>query len=179
MSELLTPSDERNSDGKYTQDDVLAASLGTELVKKHIFFGLRSTEKSVKNYRVVKSGDIIYTKSPIKEFPNGIVRTSKGAEGIVPSLYCVYKCTSSINPCIIQSYLEEKTRLDAYLMHLVNIGARNNVNITDLGFLEGTVMIPQNVEEQTKIVNLLDNLTELITLHHRKLNSAIAVKIGG
>lgn len=168
LSELLTPSDERNSDGKYTQDDVLAASLGTELVKKHIFFGLRSTEESVKNYRVVKSGDIIYTKSPIKGFPNGIVRTSKGAEGIVPSLYCVYKCTSSINPCIIQSYLEDKTRLDAYLMPLVNIGARNNVNITDLGFLEGTVMIPQDIEEQTKIVNLLDTLTELITLHQRK-----------
>ena len=53
-------------------------------------------------------------------------------------------------------------------MPLVNIGARNNVNITDLGFLEGTVMIPQDIEEQTKIVNLLDTLTELITLHQRK-----------
>jgi len=118
LSELLFPADERNNAGKYTQDDVLAASLGTELVKKHIFFGLRSTEESVKNYRVVDSGDVIYTKSPIKGYPNGIIRTNKGLGGIVPSLYCVYHSIPSINSSIIQSYFENKGRLDAYLLKL-------------------------------------------------------------
>lgn len=168
LSELLESSSNKNNEGKYTQDNVLAASLGTELEEKHIFFGLRSTEESVKNYRIVKPGDIIYTKSPIKGYPNGIVRTSKGKEGIVPSLYCVYHSVNSINPSFIQSYLEDKGRLDAYLYPLVNIGARNNVNITDAGFLEGSIMIPQDIEEQTKIVNLLDKVTELISLHQRK-----------
>ena len=165
LSELLESSNDRNNDGKYTQDNVLAASLGTELEEKHIFFGLRSTEESIKNYRVVKPGDVIYTKSPIKGYPNGIVRTSKGKEGIVPSLYCVYHSDNSINPSFIQSYLEDKGRLDAYLYPLVNIGARNNVNITDSGFLEGSILIPQDIDEQTKIVTFLDNLTDLITLH--------------
>ncbi|MEK3763442.1 hypothetical protein [Solibacillus sp. FSL K6-4121] len=171
LSELLFPADERNNRGKYTQDDVLAASLGTELVKKHIFFGLRSTEESVKNYRVVKSGDVIYTKSPIKGYPNGIIRTNKGLDGIVPSLYCVYHSIPSINSSIIQSYFEDKGRLDAYLCPLVNIGARNNVNITDLGFLEGTIYISQDIDEQNKIVAFFNHLTNLITLHQRELNS--------
>ncbi len=176
LGDLLESSNERNSGGKYTQDNVLAASLGTELEEKHIFFGLRSTEESVKNYRVVKSGDVIYTKSPIKGYPNGIVRTSKGKEGIVPSLYCVYHSDDSINPSFIQSYLEDKGRLDAYLYPLVNIGARNNVNITDSGFLEGTIMIPQDIDEQSKIVNFLDELTNLITLQQRKCDTLKSIK---
>lgn len=169
LSELLISSDKRNKVGKYTQDNILAASLGTELVKKHIFFGLRSTEESVKNYRVVNSGDVIYTKSPIKGYPNGIIRTNKGLEGIVPSLYCVYHSISSINSSFIQSYFEDKGRLDAYLYPMVNIGARNNVNITDLGFLEGTIRIPQNIDEQNKIVDFFNHLTNLISLHQCKL----------
>lgn len=176
LSELLFPSDERNNAGKYTQNDVLAASLGTELVKKHIFFGLRSTEESVKNYRVVNSGDVIYTKSPIKGYPNGIIRTNKGLDGIVPSLYCVYHSIPSINSSIIQSYFEDKGRLDAYLYPLVNIGARNNVNITDLGFLEGAICISQDIEEQNKIVVFFNHLTNLITFHQRELELLIETK---
>lgn len=176
LSELLFPADERNNSGKYTQDDILAASLGTELVKKHIFFGLRSTEESVKNYRVVNSGDVIYTKSPIKGYPNGIIRTNKGLDGIVPSLYCVYHSIPSINSSIIQSYFEDKGRLDAYLYPLVNIGARNNVNITDLGFLDGTICVPQDINEQNKIVAFFNHLTNLITLHRSKLDKLKSIK---
>ncbi|WP_157667885.1 hypothetical protein [Levilactobacillus zymae] len=63
LSSILIISKEKNSDGKYNQENILAASLGTELVKKHIFFGLRSTKASVKKYRIVNHGDVIYTKS--------------------------------------------------------------------------------------------------------------------
>ena len=167
LSELLYLSSERN-DGSYTRDDVLAASLGTELQKKHIYFGLRATDESVKNYKVVLPNDVIYTKSPIKGFPNGIIRTSKGENGIVPTLYCVYHSVDVINPSIIQAYFESKERLDAYLVPLVNIGARNNVNITDKEFLDGSLCIPKDKAEQDKIVNVLERLSNLITLHQCK-----------
>ena len=167
LSELLYLSSERN-DGSYTRDDVLAASLGTELQKKHIYFGLRATDESVKNYKVVLPNDVIYTKSPIKGFPNGIIRTSKGENGIVPTLYCVYHSIDVINPSIIQACFESKERLDAYLIPLVNIGARNNVNITDKEFLEGAICIPKDKAEQDKIVDVLERLSNLITLHQRK-----------
>lgn len=170
LSELLYLSSERNN-GSYTRDDVLAASLGTELQKKHIYFGLRATDESVKNYKVVLPNDVIYTKSPIKGFPNGIIRTSKGENGIVPTLYCVYHSVDVINPSIIQAYFESKERLDAYLVPLVNIGARNNVNITDKEFLDGLLCIPKDKAEQDKIVDVLERLSNLITLHQRKLDT--------
>jgi len=167
LSELLYLSNEKN-DGSYTRDDVLAASLGTELQKKHIYFGLRATDESVKNYKVVLPKDVIYTKSPIKGFPNGIIRTNKGETGIVPTLYCVYHSIDTINPSIIQAYFESKERLDAYLVPLVNIGARNNVNITDKEFINGSICIPKNETEQNRIVDLLEKISNLITLHQRK-----------
>lgn len=143
--------------------------MGTELIPKKIFFGLKSTEESVKNYRIVKKGDLIYTKSPIKGFPNGIIRTNKGTIGIVPSLYCVYNLQKDINPSIIQLYFEDKNRLDSYLFPLVNVGARNNVNITDLEFLEGNVILPKSSEEQSKIAQLIEQLNTTITLQQQKL----------
>ena len=154
----------------------MAASLGTELQKKQFYFGLKATDKSVKNYKVVKPTDVIYTKSPIKGFPNGIIRTSKGESGIVPTLYCVYHSVDEIDSSIIQSYFEDKERLDAYLMPLVNIGARNNVNITDKGFLEGTICIPKDKQEQVSIINVLASISELITLHQRKCEETKKLK---
>ena len=175
VSELLYLSNEKN-DGSYTRDDVLAASLGTELQKKHIYFGLRATDESVKNYKVVLPKDVIYTKSPIKGFPNGIIRTNKGETGIVPTLYCVYHSIDTINPSIIQAYFESKERLDAYLVPLVNIGARNNVNITDKEFINGSICIPKNETEQNRIVDLLEKISNLITLHQQKYKSLKKLK---
>ncbi|MGN8168184.1 restriction endonuclease subunit S [Lactiplantibacillus plantarum] len=178
LGELFKPSRNKNNNDLYNQKDILAASLGTELIPKRTFFGLKSTKESVKNYRVVKHGDLIYTKSPIKGFPNGIVRTNKGNVGIVPSLYCVYQAQKEINTSIIQLYFEDKNRLDFYLFPLVNVGARNNVNITDLEFLEGIIKIPKSIEEQKKIVDFIEHFNKAITLHQRKLEKLQELKKG-
>lgn len=170
LKELFQPSKNKNNNGLYNQKDILAASLGTELIPKRTFFGLKSTKESVKNYRIVKTGDLIYTKSPIKGFPNGIIRSNKGNVGIVPPLYCVYTLQKDINSSIIQLYFEDKNRLDLYLFPLVNVGARNNVNITDLEFLEGKVTIPKSYEEQSKIVQFMEQLNTTIALHQRKID---------
>lgn len=54
------------------------------------------------------------------------------------------------------------------MVPLVNIGARNNVNITDKEFLDGSLCIPKDKDEQDKIVNVLERLSNLITLHQCK-----------
>lgn len=178
LDQFFFTATEKNDDGEYSQADILAASLGTELEKKHIFFGLRSTAESVKKYRKVQLGDIVYTKSPIKHYPNGIFRTCKKIPGIVPSMYCVYhkRGNIKINTSIVQCFFENKYRLDNYLRPLVNVGARNNVNITDEEVLKGTITIPINIEEQTQIVDLIENLNSLITLHQRKLDQLKTLK---
>ncbi|MGS6636889.1 restriction endonuclease subunit S [Enterococcus faecium] len=178
LKELFQPSKNKNNNGLYNQKDILAASLGTELIPKRTFFGLKSTRESVKNYRIVKTGDLIYTKSPIKGFPNGIIRSNKGNVGIVPPLYCVYTLQKDINSSIIQLYFEDKNRLNFYLFPLVNVGARNNVNITDLEFLEGKVTIPKSYEEQSKIVQFMEQLNTTIALHQRKLDLLKETKKG-
>lgn len=76
----------------------------------------------------------------------------------------------------IQCYLEDKERLDQYLFLLVNIGARNNVNITDKELLEGRIKIPKTVEEQTKIVDMFEDINHLITLHQRESIFAFILK---
>lgn len=178
LAQFFFTATEKNDDGEYSQADILAASLGTELEKKHIFFGLRSTAESVKKYRKVQLGDIVYTKSPIKHYPNGIFKTCKKIPGIVLSMYCVYhkRGNIKINTSIVQCFFENKYRLDNYLRPLVNVGARNNVNITDEEALKGTITIPINIEEQTKIVNLIEKLTILITLHQHKLDQLKKLK---
>lgn len=178
LGQFFFTATEKNDDGEYSQADILAASLGTELEKKHIFFGLRSTAESVKKYRKVQLGDIVYTKSPIKHYPNGIFRTCKKIPGIVPSMYCVYhkRGNIKINTSIVQCFFENKYRLDNYLRPLVNVGARNNVNITDEEALKGTITIPINIEEQTQIVDLIENLNSLIALHQRKLDQLKTLK---
>ena len=64
----------------------------------------------------------------------------------------------------IQCYLED------------NIGARNNVNIADKEFLEGRIKIPKTVEEQTKIVDMFEDINHLITLHQRESIFAFILK---
>ncbi|MFT8694739.1 restriction endonuclease subunit S, partial [Liquorilactobacillus satsumensis] len=98
--------------------------------------------------------------------------------GIVPSLYCVYNLQKDITPSIIQLYFEDKNRLDSYLFPLVNVGARNNVNITDLEFLEGNVILPKSSEEQSKIAQLIEQLNTTITLQQRKLELLKKLKRG-
>lgn len=169
LSELLVISNEHNKDGRYNQNDILACSLGTELDKKHLYFGLKATEESVKNYRIVSVGDMVYTKSPIKGFPNGIIRANKKTEGIVPSLYCVYHNESEICSEIIQAYFDTGNRLNNYLKKLVNVGARNNVNITDSGLLQGTIWVPVDKYEQQLIADFLTSYDEAITAAKQEL----------
>lgn len=93
-------------------------------------------------------------------------------------MYCVYhkRGNIKINTSIVQCFFENKYRLDNYLRPLVNVGARNNVNITDEEVLKGTITIPINIEEQTQIVDLIENLNSLITLHQRKLDQLKTLK---
>ena len=178
LSDLLLISKERNSKTDYTQNDVLACSLGTELDKKYLYFGLKATKESVKNYRIVRIGDIVYTKSPIKGFPNGIIRANKKTEGIVPSLYCVYHNESGIMSDIIQAYFDTGNNVNNYLYKLVNVGARNNVNITDIGLLEGTIIVPVDLEEQQKIAVFLSAYDEAISYAKQELDKWKELKKG-
>ena len=112
---------------------------------------------------------MIYTKSPLKVNPYGIIKTNKGKTGIVSVLYGVYHVYENAYAPFIQIYFAQHARLNNYLRPLVNKGAKNTLLISDEEALGGNVIFPTTYNEQKLIGEYFDILDHLITLHQRKL----------
>ena len=168
LNECIETSNEKNIDDVYNKDDVLSVSGDFGIVNQIEFQGRSFAGASVSNYGVVNTGSIVYTKSPLKRNPFGIIKTNKGKPGIVSTLYAVYKPKENTNPNFVQCYFESDYRLNNYLKPLVNKGAKNDMKVSDDNALLGFVIFP-SYEEQTKISVFFETLDNLITLHQRKL----------
>ena len=117
---------------------------------------------------MVEVGDVVYTKSPLKSNPYGIIKTNQGKAGIVSTLYAVYKARNNVNPEFIQIYFELDSRMNSYMHPLVNKGAKNDMKVSDENALKGPVIFHE-IEEQKLISQYFASLDHLITLHQRKL----------
>ena len=84
-------SNEKNTENVYSKEDVLSVSGVYGIVNQIEFQGRSFAGISVSNYGIVKTGDIVYTKSPLNTNPYGIIKTNKGKNGIVSTLYAVYR----------------------------------------------------------------------------------------
>ena len=140
------------------------------------FQGRSFAGASVSNYGVVHTGDVVYTKSPLKANPYGIIKANKGKPGIVSVLYGVYHTRENANADFIQMYFEQDARLNNYLRPLVNKGAKNTLLISDTDALEGEVCLAPTFDEQKAIGQFFDSLDNLITLHHRELEKLQNIK---
>ena len=96
LNEYLEVSRAKNKDEVFGKEDVLSVSGDYGIVNQIEFQGRSFAGASVAPYGVVEIGDVVYTKSPLKSNPYGIIKTNKGKPGIVSTLYAVYmNCT----PC--------------------------------------------------------------------------------
>ena len=166
LIEYLKVSKEKNKDEVYNKDDVLSVSGDYGIVNQIEFQGRSFAGASVANYGVVETGDVVYTKSPLKSNPYGIIKTNKGKTGIVSTLYAVYKPLENTHPEFVQIYFEQDARMNNYMHPLVNKGAKNDMKVSDENALKGDVIFPQK-EEQIKISEYFSSLDHLITLHRR------------
>ena len=89
LEEYLEVSKKKNREGAYDKEDVLSVSGEFGIVNQIEFQGRSFAGTSVANYGVVEVGDVVYTKSPLKSNPYGIIKTNKGKSGIVSTLYAV------------------------------------------------------------------------------------------
>ena len=121
----------------------------------------------VNNYGVVKTGYVVYTKSPLKNNPYGIIKANKGRDGIVSTLYAIYKPKLNVNSNFIQIYFEQNARMNNYMQPLVNKGAKNDMKISSGNALKGNVIFPIR-KEQDIIVDFFFKIDHLITLHQSK-----------
>lgn len=162
LSEFLTVNPDRNKDRTYGKTDVLSVSGDSGVVNQIEFQGRSFAGADVKDYHILYHGDVVYTKSPLKENPFGIVKYNDGPTGIVSTLYAVYHCNDNVYGRIIEYYFDLKSRLNNYLKPLVNIGAKHDMKISAEKAISDYVMLPC-LEEQQKIIDFLSSVDDVIT----------------
>ena len=176
LNEFLKTSKLKNENNKFTKKDVLSVSGDYGIVNQIKFKGRSFAGASVQKYRIVNTNDVVYTKSPLKNNPYGIIKANKGKPGIVSTLYAVYKTNEKVNASFVEYYFENDYRLNTYLKPLVNKGAKNDMKVSDDNALIGNVIFPLEYSEQIKIVKFLNRFDTLITLHQRKLEKLKQLK---
>lgn len=174
VSDLLQVNKTLNTDNRYGREDVLSVSDECGIVNQIKYLGRSYAGKSVLKYKVVKPNQIVYTKSPLKDKPYGIVKQSD-IYGIVSSLYAVYDIIGNCIPSYIQWYFEPYYRINKYFRPLVNKGAKNTINISDTNAVTGTIYIPKIVE-QTIISSYLEFLSKHINDTTKKIASLKQLK---
>lgn len=155
LNSYLDIATEINQNGYWGKNDVLSVSREYGIVNQTQLKGRSLAGASVLNYGVVHTGDVVYTKSPLKEAPYGIIKANKGNDGIVSTLYAIYKAKDTADPNFVQCYFDSSERLNKYLRRLVNKGAKNDMKVSDERVLSGDVIFPDK-NEQTCLAQFLD-----------------------
>ena len=175
LIDYLEVSSEKNRDNRFTKEDVLSVSGEYGIVNQIEFQGRSFAGASVSNYGVVENGDVVYTKSPLKSNPYGIIKTNKGIPGIVSTLYAVYKPKEITDSKFVQIYFELDSRMNSYMHPLVNKGAKNDMKVSAENALKGMVSFPKK-DEQEMISLYFSTLDNLITLHQRQCDELKKMK---
>jgi type I restriction enzyme S subunit len=159
---------EKNVDDKYTKEDIFSVSNECGVVNQIKYQGKSLAGASLKGYKVTHKNSVIYTKSPLKNQPYGIIKTNKESSGIVSALYAVYTTKENVLADFIQVYFSSDNRLNDYLRPIVNKGAKNTLLVSDEGALSGMVVFPSDIKEQIYIANFFSCLHTLITAQEQK-----------
>lgn len=175
LSHYLETSNEKNIQNRYAREDVLSVSGEFGIINQIKHLGRSYSGLVVSNYGVVNYGDIVYTKSPLRDTPYGIIKTNMGNPGIVSALYAVYHPKENVFSPFVQTYFELDHRLNDYLRPIISKGAKNTINVGDDAALLGVVSFP-SCEEQKAIHNYFNNLEKLILLTMQELNKLQSLK---
>ena len=177
LSEVLEIVNNKNGDS-YGKEDVLSVSDEYGCVNQIRFQGRSFAGEDISNYKIVESGDIIYTRSPLKSKPYGIIKIVGAETGIVSPLYIVNKAKAGNDPEYIYRVFDSPEKTNTYLGPLVRKGAKNTMNISNDEWLSGEIIVASSFDEQHKIGEYFKRLNNLITLHQRKLDAIKEYKKG-
>ena len=129
------------------------------------------------DYHIVETDDIVYTKSPLKANPYGIIKVNKGIPGIVSTLYVVYHPLNTVAPRFVDLYFANDLRLNKFLKPLVNIGAKHDMKVNNSFVLTGTVVFP-SISEQQKLVDFFAKLDRRIEAQRKIVDALKKYKRG-
>ena len=176
LSDCLEISNEKNFDDKYGKESVLSVSDDFGVMNQIELLGRSYAGKSVNNYGILRHGELVYTKSPLKSKPYGIVKENTGETGIVSVLYAIYRAKEGCWIPYFHYYFDPAWRLNAYLRPLINKGAKNTMNISDETALTGYIMVPKDIKEQQCIASYFRSLDKQISLQEQKLEKLKQIK---
>lgn len=176
LSECLTVCKDRNFSEVYGKNDVLSVSDDYGVVNQIELLGRSYAGRSVANYRILKTGDVVYTKSPLKVKPFGIIKVNEKETGIVSTLYAVYSPKDGVCSRFISRYFEPAARMNRYIHPLVNKGAKNDMKVSDENVLKGKIFIPSDIKEQQKIASFFSTLDTQISLQEQRLEKLKQIK---
>ncbi|ARV06151.1 hypothetical protein BTO04_05295 [Polaribacter sp. SA4-10] len=177
LNELLTVSKAKNGDLKYDKEDVLSVSGESGIVNQIEHLGRSYAGVSVHNYGVVELNQIVYTKSPLKANPYGIIKLNKRKAGIVSTLYAVYKVNDKTDGQFIEYYFSLDANLNRYLRPLVKKGAKNDMKISNEYVLNDRIYAPK-LEEQKRIAHFFNIVDIKLSQLQEKLNGLEDYKKG-
>ena len=173
----LVENTDRNKQLKFGKENVLSVSGEYGIVNQIAFQGRSFAGESVADYHVVETDDIVYTKSPLKAKPYGIIKVNNGVPGIVSTLYAVYHPLKTVVPRFVDFYFSNDLRLNKFLKPLVNIGAKHDMKVNNTFVLMGMVVFPP-LREQQKIVDFLTILDRRIDVQRKKVEALKKYKRG-
>ncbi|MCA3033623.1 MAG: restriction endonuclease subunit S [Rhodocyclaceae bacterium] len=177
LNELLFEPKHRNRGLQLGPADVLSVSGEHGCVNQIEFMGRSYAGVSVKDYHVVEHGDLVYTKSPLKKNPFGIIKENKRKRGIVSTLYAVYRPFADCSGTYLDHFFSGDYNLNAYLQPLVKKGAKNDMKVNNADVLKGHICVPRLLE-QRKIAECLNSVEELMAAQARKVDALKAHKKG-
>ena len=169
LSFYLTEPKARNRDLAFSKEDVLSVSGYAGCVNQIEHMGRSYAGVSVRDYHIVITGDVVYTKSPLKLNPYGIIKANFGRDGIVSTLYAVYRPTENANALFIHYYFSLDDNLNRYLRPIVRKGAKNDMKVNNSDVLGDPVFFPSR-DEQAKIAEALSAMDAKIAAVTGQLN---------
>ena len=175
LNTVLSENKDRNEDLRFDKEDVLSVSGEQGIVNQIDLLGRSYAGKSVAPYHVVETGDVVYTKSPLKENPYGIIKQNRGAPGIVSTLYAVYHCSTPITGQYLENYFSIDTYLNNYLKPLVKRGAKNDMKVNNDEVLLGRIPLP-SLQEQECINEIVTQFDRMIELKQSKIDELKKLK---
>ena len=168
LGEISDKVTEKNTENFY--DETLTNSAEFGIVTQRDFFDKNiSNAKNLNGYYVVQNDDFVYNPRISNFAPVGPIKRNKLARtGVMSPLYYVFR-THDIDKTYLEHYFDT-TCWHSFMKLNGDSGARSDrFAIKDSVFIEMPIPFP-NLEEQKKIGKFFDTITNLVTLHQRKLN---------
>lgn len=159
--------------------DVFSVSMEYGIVNQIELLGRSFAAADTSHYTIGRRYDVVYTKSPLKAFPFGIVKQCKfDGEVALSPLYGVFSPPNPHVGLMIEAYFESPNRAKKFLSPLCQKGAKNTLQITNTTFLSGRLPLPAEPAEQQKIAECLSSVDELISAQARKVDELKTHKKG-